>query len=73
MDPGSLIWVIPVHITHLFRRKTSAGGARPILDLVEQARDEGLDVTFDMFPYRYGGTRILITFPHWPMMVVPTS
>ena len=35
------------------------------MDLVDQARDEGLDVTFDMFPYPYGGTRILITFPHW--------
>ena len=56
---------VPVHITHLFRRKTSTGGARPILELVDQARDEGLDVTFDMFPYRYGGTRILITFPDW--------
>ena len=56
---------VPVHITHLFRRKTSTGGARRILDLVDGARDEGLDVTFDMFPYRYGGTRILIMFPEW--------
>ena len=56
---------VPIHITHLFRRKTSTGGARPILDLVDQAREDGLDVTFDMFPFRYGGTRILITFPHW--------
>ena len=56
---------VPVHITHLFRRRTHTGGARPILDLVDQARQDGLDITFDMFPYRYGGTRILITFPHW--------
>ena len=56
---------VPVHITHLFRRIVSTGGARPILDVVGQARDEGLDVTFDMFPYGYGGTRILIVFPHW--------
>ena len=56
---------VPVHITHLLRRRTSAGGARPILDLVDRAREEGLDVTFDMFPYRYGGTRILILFPDW--------
>ena len=34
---------VPVHITHLFRRKTSTGGARRILDLVDGARDEGLD------------------------------
>ena len=56
---------VPVHITHLFRRRTYTFGSRPILDLVDQAREEGLDVTFDMFPYRYGGTRVLITFPHW--------
>ena len=56
---------VPIHITHLFRRKTSPGGARPILDLVDGAREAGLDITFDMFPYQYGGTRILITFPHW--------
>ena len=56
---------IPVHITHLLRRKNHPGGARPILDLVDEARGGGMDITFDMFPYRYGGTRILITFPHW--------
>ena len=56
---------VPVHITHLFRSTTSPGGARPILELVEAARDEGLDVTFDMFPYPYGGTRVLRVFPDW--------
>ena len=56
---------IPVHITHLFRRRIHTSGARPILQLVDDARDEGLDVTFDTFPYRYGGTRILIVFPQW--------
>ena len=56
---------VPVHITHLFRRVTNPGGARPILELVEDARDEGLDVTFDCFPYPYGGTRVIIVFPHW--------
>jgi N-acyl-D-amino-acid deacylase len=56
---------LPVHLTHLFRRRINPGGARPILDLVDRAREDGLDVTFDMFPYSHGGTRILITFPHW--------
>jgi N-acyl-D-amino-acid deacylase len=56
---------VPIHITHLFRRKTHPGGARPILDLVDEAREDSMDITFDMFPYRYGGTRIIITFPHW--------
>ena len=56
---------VPLHITHLFRSKSSAGGARPVLDFVEQERESGLDVTFDMFPYSSGGTRIIITLPDW--------
>ena len=56
---------VPVHITHLFRRVTNPGGARRILQMLEDARDEGLDVTFDCFSYPYGGTRILIIFPDW--------
>ena len=56
---------VPVHITHLFRRVTQPRGARPILDFVEEARDGGLDITFDCFPYRYGGTKVLIVFPQW--------
>ena len=55
---------VPVHLTHMFQR-VGTPGARPILQLVESARDEGLDVTFDCFPYPYGGTRILIVFPEW--------
>ena len=56
---------IPIHLTHMFRRTTNPGGVNRIFDLVESARDEGLDVTFDCFPYKYGGTRILIVFPDW--------
>ena len=36
-----------------------------MLQVVEDARDEGLDVTFDCFPYPFGGTRVLIIFPDW--------
>ena len=56
---------IPVHVTHLFRRTTNPGGIGRIFELIEGARDEGMDVTFDCFPYKYGGTRILIFFPNW--------
>ena len=56
---------VPVHLTHFFSRETQTGGGRPLIELVESSRDEGLDVTFDCFPYAYGGTRIIITFPHW--------
>lgn len=56
---------VPVHITHLYQSATSPGGARRILGLVEDARAAGLDVTFDSYPYVYGSTRLLITFPDW--------
>ena len=56
---------VPAHITHLYQSVTSRGGARQLLDLVEDARDEGLDVTFDSYPYVYGSTRMLILFPDW--------
>ena len=56
---------VALHITHLFRRLVNPGGARPLLDLVEEARDNGMDVTFDYFPYPYGGTRAMVVFPQW--------
>ena len=58
---------IPSHITHLSQQKRHPGGAEPILELVEKSRDEGLDVTFDMFPSLFGSTRLTILFPQWTM------
>ena len=48
---------IPVHITHLFQKVPIIGSAHDQhdqIDLVDQAHTEGLDVTFDTFPYNYG-------------------
>ena len=56
---------IPPHLTHLYQRVTHPGGARRILELVEEARSDGLDVTFDSYPYIYSSTRLLIIFPQW--------
>src|SRR5881396_1983768 len=42
---------IPIHITHFYLRVTKPGGAGRLLELVERGRDEGLDVTFDSYPY----------------------
>ena len=56
---------VPVHVTHMFRRPTNPGGSGRIIALVEDARDEGLDVTFDCFPYPYGGTGATIVLPQW--------
>ncbi|GIS68970.1 MAG: hypothetical protein CM1200mP8_5280 [Chloroflexota bacterium] len=40
---------IPIHLTHMFRRTTNPGGISRIFDLVENARDTGMDITFDCF------------------------
>ena len=56
---------IPIHITHLFQRMPIVGSAQEMLELVDGARSEGLDVTFDTFPSAYGGTRLIAIFPEW--------
>src|SRR6266446_3425756 len=56
---------VPVHITHFYHRTTSPGGASRMLDLVEGAREEGLDVTFDSYPYNLSSTRLTILLPQW--------
>ncbi|HEX5590489.1 MAG TPA: amidohydrolase family protein [Candidatus Limnocylindrales bacterium] len=55
----------PVHITHFYHRATFPGSPEQMLALVDDARAEGLDVTFDAYPYEWAATRLLITIPTW--------
>ncbi len=55
----------PAHITHFYHRETHPGGPEPMLALVDDARAEGLDVTFDTYPYEWASTRLLIQLPQW--------
>jgi N-acyl-D-amino-acid deacylase len=55
----------PTHITHFYHRQTHPGGPEAMLQLVEDARNEGLDVTFDTYPYEWASTRLLIQLPQW--------
>ena len=36
-----------------------------MLDLIDDARKEGLDVTFDAYPHEWASTRLLILIPIW--------
>jgi N-acyl-D-amino-acid deacylase len=56
-----------LHVTHFARssRGPYTGGARPMLELLEEARADGLDVTFDTYPYEWGGTRLMRLLPAW--------
>jgi N-acyl-D-amino-acid deacylase len=55
----------PAHITHFYHRLTHPGGPEPLVALVDDARAEGLDVTFDTYPYEWAATRLLIQLPQW--------
>ncbi len=53
------------HITHFYHRATFPGTPEQMLELVDDARAEGLDVTFDAYPFEWASTRLLITLPTW--------
>ncbi len=55
----------PAHITHFYHRQTHPGGPEALLGLVDHARTEGLDVTFDTYPSEWASTRLLIQLPGW--------
>lgn len=55
----------PAHITHFYHRTTFGGSPGQMLALVDDARAEGLDVTFDAYPYEWSSTRLLILMPLW--------
>ena len=55
----------PAHITHFYHRQTHPGGPDELLALVDDARAEGLDVTFDTYPSEWASTRLLIQLPGW--------
>ena len=55
----------PVHITHFYHRTTFPGTPDQMLELVDDARTEGLDVTFDAYPFEWASTRLLILLPQW--------
>ena len=55
----------PAHITHYYHRVTFPGTPEQMLDLVDDARSEGLDVTFDTYPCEWASTRLLILIPPW--------
>jgi N-acyl-D-amino-acid deacylase len=55
----------PSHITHFYHRQTFPGTPDEMLQLVDDARAQGRDVTFDAYPYEWASTRLLILIPIW--------
>ena len=56
---------IPVHLTHYRQGTQGVGSHLDYIGLVEDARAEGMDVTFDCFSYPYYGTHFVISLPDW--------
>lgn len=58
---------IPVHVTHFSRstRATYEQGGHAMLALVDAARSEGVETTFDTYPFEWGGTRLMRLLPDW--------
>jgi dihydroorotase/N-acyl-D-amino-acid deacylase len=57
---------LPVEIFHLkVSGKSRAGGMIEIVRMIQQARDNGQDVTADMYPYLAGMTALASSLPPW--------
>lgn len=55
----------PVHLTHYRQSAQGVGSHLDYLGLVDNARDAGMDVTFDCYTYPYSGTAVTIGLPFW--------
>ncbi|MFC1931083.1 amidohydrolase family protein [Chloroflexota bacterium] len=56
---------IAVHLTHVYQRLPIRGGHYKLLEMIDGARNEGLDVTFDNQPYNLASGLLILAFPQW--------
>ena len=55
---------IPAHISHIkLAMKSLWGRADEVLELLDQARREGLKITADLYPYEYWQSTMTVLFP----------
>lgn len=55
----------PVHISHYFATIPLRGQTQRMMKFVDNARTQGVDLTFDAYPYEAGSTTLLIAIPEW--------
>lgn len=59
---------LPVEISHFkVSNKRFWGQSRRMLEMVEQARRQGLDVTVDQYPYTASSTSLNVLLPSWAL------
>ncbi len=56
---------IPVQISHHKIMSKKLWGSNETLRKFEKARGEGVDITFDQYPYRAGSTSLMTVLPPW--------
>lgn len=68
-----VIWVaeksgVPLHVSHLKAAgKRNWGTVMEAVELIEVARQRGMDVTCDMYPYSAGSTTLTTLLPPWAL------
>ena len=58
---------VPVHVSHLRGDSEYGAGAAEILSAVDAARADGIDLTFDAYPYTYGCSFLPYVLPAWAL------
>ena len=58
---------VPLQISHITARRLAALDNAVLINDVEAARDEGLDVTFDTYPYERGVGSMIEVLPPWTL------
>lgn len=59
---------IPIHISHhKVMGRSMWGTSEKTLALIDAASDEGLDITFDQYPYTATSTGLTVLFPAWSL------
>lgn len=59
---------LPVQISHLKAMgKRNWGKTKKVIKLIEQAVDQGMDITMDQYPYAASCTGLSVMFPSWAL------
>jgi N-acyl-D-amino-acid deacylase len=58
---------VPVHVSHLRGDSEYGAGAEEILAAVDSSRAEGIDLTYDTYPYTYGCSFLPYVLPAWAL------
>ena len=65
---------VSLQLSHfIFVGRTSWPTAARCIEMVDEARSQGLDVMIDAFPYPFGNTTVNVLFPYWFLRQIPRA